>query len=308
MRRDLRDAAGRVRRPAGVVLGLALVAGWLAAWRWASDAADLFAPATALAGLVVLALARLCRPEEAWASARVGLRVAGGVALGLAVAASLSLGAFLPAGLAAWASPVLGRFGGAAALALLAAGLALAAATGLARRRDLLLDAIVACALAAAWVATQVPRQAGFPPPPATGALLAPRFALLLALGAALALLAALGWSAERRSSDERRAPAPSAPVPPRRGLEQASAVLGVLGTSDEQAERGAPGRLALLAKRARLRLPRSRLPTPGSRLPSAVLRLPSSVSRLAYRWAGLIAAVGLAGALLAGWGGWYAF
>ncbi|HEX5505144.1 MAG TPA: carboxypeptidase regulatory-like domain-containing protein, partial [Thermomicrobiales bacterium] len=54
--------------------------------------------------------------------------------------------------------------------------------------------------------------------------------------------------------------------------------------------------------------LPLSRLPTPDSRLLSAVRRLPPAASRLAYRWAGLIAAVGLAGGLLAGWGGWYAF
>ena len=70
-----------------------------------------------------------------------------------------------------------------------------------------MLDAATACAIGSLWVGSQVERQATFPPPPATAALLAPRFNLLLGLGALLAALAALTWDAERFRRETSRKP-----------------------------------------------------------------------------------------------------
>lgn len=143
-------------------MGLALLGLWLVGWRLLSDAAGWFAPATALVA-VALGFASLTSPLSGSPTLRLALTIAGWGATGLAVAASLSVGTFLPAGVAEWASPVLGRFGGGAALLILAIGLSVAAATGIARRRSLALHAATGFALSALWVGSQVERQASFP-------------------------------------------------------------------------------------------------------------------------------------------------
>src|SRR6478672_1525209 len=103
----------------GIVAGVALVTAWLLVWRLLSDAAGLFAPATALFGLACLLLS-LVGPLERWPGLLAALRTAAWVSLALAVAASLSLGAFMPPRLAEWVSPALGRFGGGPALLIVA--------------------------------------------------------------------------------------------------------------------------------------------------------------------------------------------
>jgi hypothetical protein len=173
--------------------GAGALAAWFIAWRLLTNAAGWFAPATAAIGLCGLLLASQpplrCRPV--W---RGGLRVAGVTGCVLAIAASLSLGSFLPASIAGWLSPPLGRFGGAPALALLALAALAAFVTGKTRQPALLLDATTICGLAAGWVWTQTRRQATFPTPPTTQ-ILAPRVTALLALAlAGFALAAALAW------------------------------------------------------------------------------------------------------------------
>jgi len=185
---------------AGFGLGLALLGVWLVGWRLLSDAAGWFAPATALIG-VVLWLISLTRQLAGLSILRVALRTAGWGAMLLAAMASLSLGAFLPAGLAEWASPVLGRFGGGAALLILGMGMFLGVATNLAHRRGILLDLTLGFSLAALWVWTQVERQASFPPPPTTSALLSSRLDFLFVLALLLAFLSIPALWLERQAS-----------------------------------------------------------------------------------------------------------
>ncbi|MDP9372110.1 MAG: hypothetical protein M3Q65_06590, partial [Chloroflexota bacterium] len=99
----MRDPKRRAALLPGVGLGLAILVGWLVAWRLLSGEAARFAPATALVGLAcwVLSARYAASPRPALP---VGLRVAAWGALGLAVAASFSLGAFLPPALADWVS------------------------------------------------------------------------------------------------------------------------------------------------------------------------------------------------------------
>src|SRR3982750_133411 len=104
----------RISTTPGIVLGLALVSAWLVAWHLLSNAAGLFALATALFGLICLLLSSM--PSGRWPAARTAFGTAARVAMVLAVAAAFSLGAFIPAKLAEWASPALGRFGGLPAL------------------------------------------------------------------------------------------------------------------------------------------------------------------------------------------------
>ncbi|MGN6698209.1 MAG: carboxypeptidase regulatory-like domain-containing protein [Thermomicrobiales bacterium] len=174
----------------GLACGVGILAAWLTAWRLLTDAAGWFAPATAIFSLCGLLLASqpllCCRPV--W---RIGLRVAGATGCALAIAAALSLGGFLPASVAGWISPPLGRFGGAPALALLALA---AFVTGRARRPALLLDAATFCGLASGWVWSQTRRQATFPTPP-TILVLAPRVLALRALAlAGFTLVVVLAW------------------------------------------------------------------------------------------------------------------
>src|SRR4051794_30228800 len=102
---------GCMTRLAGVGLGLAALAVWLVAWRWASDAASFFAPTLALTAVGCLALVgqNPVRQRELLAC---GLRAAGGGAALLTIAAALSLGTFLPLRVVEWISPALGHFGG----------------------------------------------------------------------------------------------------------------------------------------------------------------------------------------------------
>ncbi len=187
----------------GGALGVLLVAGLLVLWRLSVDAAGFFAPAFAALGLTGLFLGRRTaaryRPVAAWA-----LRVAGSLALVLALAASLSLGAFLPPRVAEWASPALGRFGGALALGLLAAAALLCALRApQSRRRSL--DWAVFLGAGAAWIWTQTARQIAFPPAPTVAETVAGRLQLLLVLGVALGLLA-LVLAVYQRRGDERLA------------------------------------------------------------------------------------------------------
>lgn len=180
----------------GGALGLALLAGGLALWRLASDAAAFFAPILAACGIGCHALApRL--DAQSWAVAARALRVAGGGAIGLAVVAALSLGALLPPPVAEWVSPALGRFGGPLALGLVALAAAFPAARGRVEGRGGALDLATLCGVGAAWVWAQTARQISFPTPPTTTETLLPRLQLLLGLASALGLgalvLAVLG-------------------------------------------------------------------------------------------------------------------
>src|SRR5205814_1640076 len=79
-------------------------------------------------------------------------------------------------------------------------GLTIKVAFDLPAKRHALLDVIMALALADLWVSSQIPRQAAFPPPPTTAALLASRFDWLFWLGLLFALLSALLWWLGRRA------------------------------------------------------------------------------------------------------------
>lgn len=187
------DWKGRAAALPGLALAMVLLGGWLAGWHVLRDDADQFAPATVAAGLLAWVAAHGAVARRRPSLAR-GLHRAGYGAVVLGALAALSVGAFLPPAVAAWASPPLGRFGGFAALGLLAVFLALLEPAGFAdaRRRGQRLDAILLAGLAALWVRQQVARQADFPTPPTTAASLAPRLGLLIALAAAFALGAAL--------------------------------------------------------------------------------------------------------------------
>ncbi len=186
---DLRQ--GLPTRLAGGALGLTLLLGWLALWRLASDAAGLFAPMLAAGGVAALVIAHQ-RRARAYPFVAAGLRTAGIGAIVLAVGAALSLGALLPPGVAAWASPTLGRFGGPVALGGLAlALLAVARRCRSERRRGIALDAAMLLSVAAAWIWVQTTRQVSFPTPPTTAAIIDPRLRALCGLGLALGLLAA---------------------------------------------------------------------------------------------------------------------
>lgn len=184
----------------GLGLGLALLGLWLVGWRLVSDAAGWFAPATALVGVALWLLSRAGR-LAGLPALRPALGVAGWGAVGLAAAASLSIGAFLPAGVAEWVSPALGKFGGGAAMLILATGISAGVATGLASRRGLFLHLATGCALAAFWIGSQVERQASFPPPPTNATLLSARLGILFALGLIFALLALVAWWFQRQAS-----------------------------------------------------------------------------------------------------------
>ncbi len=196
----MHDPKARAATLPGLALGLALLAGWIVGWRVLRDAADEFAPATVAAGLLawVAAHSAFCRRRPALVA---GLRWGGYGAVALGVAAALSLGAFLPPAVADWVSPPLGRFGGFAALGLLAAFLALAGPAGFLRGpRGPVLDAIALAGFAALWVRRQVERQLSFPTPPTTVEELTPRLALLAGLALAGAGGAAILCWRERRA------------------------------------------------------------------------------------------------------------
>lgn len=184
------------QRLAGVLLGCGLLAVVLVGWRLISDAATLFAPLLAVAGIGALGTAHWCR-ERLHPLGRIALRTAGMGALGLAGAASLSLGAFLPTGVAAWISPALGRFGGPLALGL---GAVAGVAGGVLRRPrcpdDRALDLATFLGVSAFWLRAQLERQIAFPQPPTMPDILAPRLDRLglIALGLAVAALA-LRWN-----------------------------------------------------------------------------------------------------------------
>src|SRR5436190_7783401 len=193
---------GCMARLAGVGLGLAALAVWLIAWRWASDAAGFFAPALALTtvGCLALAVQHPVRQRELLAC---GLRAAGSGGALLTIAAALSLGTFLPPQVAEWASPALGHFGGPPALAFLAVTLLVVAWRGQSGRwRWAALDAATVLGVAAVWVWVQIGRQDSFPTPPTTAAVVGPRLWVLcgiaVALGGGGLLLEILRRSASR--------------------------------------------------------------------------------------------------------------
>ena len=189
---------GRASLLSGFVLGLVLLGVWLVGWRLLSDSASWFAPATALFAVALVFLTRTSRLAESPTLGAALTTASLGAAI-LAVAASLSLGSFLPARLGEWASPVLGRFGGGAALLILSIGLGVAGATGITQRRGMAFHAATGFALSALWVWSQVERQASFPPPPSNASLLSPRFDLMLVLGLLFALFAGIVWWFERQ-------------------------------------------------------------------------------------------------------------
>lgn len=186
----MRDPKVRPVLLSAICLGLALLAGWIVAWRLFSDAAGFFAPVLAAVGVGCLALAGPASRRSSLVAG--GLRLAGGGGVGLAVCAALSLGAFLPFTVADWISPALGRFGGGAALAILAVALSIAAFR--ARRWGWQPDALVLLGTGASWVWAQTMRQEAFPPTPTTATVLAPRLRVLLLLGAVLGVCALPLW------------------------------------------------------------------------------------------------------------------
>jgi hypothetical protein len=185
-----------ISRLAGIVLGLALVAIWLAVWRLARGPAILYPGATILVGLAALMFS-MWRPFKQNPTLRTGLRTVWWIMAVLTVASALSIGGFLPPSVAEWVAPVLGRFGGAPAILLIGVGVAIYALFGEKRRTGLAVDALIACSLTALWIATETGRQADFPPPPTAAALPEARldalFALSLALLGAYLGLAILG-------------------------------------------------------------------------------------------------------------------
>jgi hypothetical protein len=149
-------------------------------------AAQPFAWATAFfAGVALVGSEALSRDRlKSWLSGV--LKLVGWLAVTLVVLASLSLGTFLPAGVADWASPELGRFGGMVGLgvlALLFGGLAVW------KQKALLLDFGLGCGLGAAWVGPSVAMQAQFPPPPTTAAVQGQRLDTIFYIGVAFLLI-----------------------------------------------------------------------------------------------------------------------
>ncbi len=196
------DVKTRVYFVPGVCLAAGILTGWLILWRLASNAAGWFAPATALLGLVCWYLT-FVYPIQKRAISRIGLKLAAWAAIWLAIGASFSLGAFLPAGVAEWVSPVMGKFGSNVALWGLAIGIALPVFSGLVRRwRGVLLDLAMLCGLAALWVGQQTELQAAFPPPPLALANLGHRFDFIFWAILVFTLLAIVGYFARRFLAD----------------------------------------------------------------------------------------------------------
>ena len=187
------------RSTAAVVLGLGLLAAVLVLWRLLSDAAGYFAPVMAVCGVVSLCAARHCR-GRGWSEGGRALATAGVGAIGLAITAALSLGAFLPPAIAVWLSPVLGRFGGALALGVLAITALAWATIGPVARRGLALDLATLLGAGAVWIQVQTARQANFPTPPLTTSDPRARLLPLVALGIILglgALALSIPWRGE---------------------------------------------------------------------------------------------------------------
>jgi hypothetical protein len=202
------DRQGWAQRLAGVVLGCGLLAVALGAWKLISDSAVLFAPVMALVGIVGLGIA--CRFRARLRATGGGAAwMAGAGALGLALAASLSLGVFLPTGVAAWLSPVLGRFGGPPALLLCALALVYAGVLRRPRRPDdRALDLATLLIVVALWLRAQLARQINFPPPPTVPGILDARLAQLNWLAIILAAAAlALRWNERAGSAGKRHWP-----------------------------------------------------------------------------------------------------
>jgi hypothetical protein len=185
------------------MLGLALLAGELALWRLVFDEAGFFAPIMALTGGVSLALAAFLSRRGRNLLGRA-IRITGYGATLLAIAAALSLGAFLPPMLAEWLSPVLGRFGGALALGIVAVGAAIAALRGPERWRRTALDLATITGIGAPWLWTQTARQINFLPPPTTAATLMPRLQLLFGLALVLGIGAIVLSVPQRQHRAER--------------------------------------------------------------------------------------------------------
>lgn len=187
-------------------LGFGLLAIWLIIWHLLFDAAGWFALAMALPGTLgwLLSLSSLAKNKPL---TRHALRTAGLGAMILAYAASLSLGAFLPAGVAQWISPVLGKFGAGIALWVLVVGLAvgLVLLRG-SRYRVLIVDMLLLNLLAALYVPSQVSKQADFPGAPADTNSLATLFNLtfypiVIGLVIMLAVWLLGNWFARREDS-----------------------------------------------------------------------------------------------------------
>jgi fermentation-respiration switch protein FrsA (DUF1100 family) len=141
--------------------GLALV-GLLVSlllWRLLLNAAQWFSLAYALAA----AACYLASPFFKQPLLKAALNRAGSLCAILSICAALGLGAFLPPAAAGFLSPALGRFGGLAGLAVLAA-LHLGRAMRFNKSGRLALA--IFCATGAAWVALNTATQANFPPPP----------------------------------------------------------------------------------------------------------------------------------------------
>lgn len=177
--------------PGQNLAGLLLVAVLLAGWRLLFNAAGWFAPFLAAVGLGCwwLSLAPVLKQRSQLKNI---LSVMAWWLMLLAIVAALSLGVFLPSSVAEWGSPVLGKFGGAWALALLAVGVGAAAISGYAtRNRTAFVDFALACGLAALWVHYETARQVTFPSPPTSASAWLDRLNFLV-IGAALCLAASV--------------------------------------------------------------------------------------------------------------------
>jgi acetyl esterase/lipase len=177
----------------GFIVGMLLVAVLLSGWFFVAGAAGWFAPFFAVIGVGGLWLHRLSVGKNDFIT---GLgRTVGWVSLTLALAAAFSLGAFLPAVVAEFGSPVLGKWGGVIALVIIAIGIApLAMRQIWQERKHGLADIVLFCTVAAIWLSDQLPRQAVFPQLPSNADLWQTRLSMLTAW-AVIAYLAGLTFS-----------------------------------------------------------------------------------------------------------------
>lgn len=170
------------------LVGIAGLIIWLGLWKFITGgAAQPFALATALFAAAAFTISEIIQQYYPHKIGATSFKVSGWLAVSLVIAAALSLGTFLPAGLAEFASPILGRFGGTAGFLVLAvvfSGLALV------QKRPWLLDLGLGCGLAAGWLGPTVARQAKFPPPPTGDAILYDRLEFVFYIAAGLLLVA----------------------------------------------------------------------------------------------------------------------
>ncbi len=192
-----------ILRLTGSLLGVGLLLAGLVVWHLTIDAAGFFGPSWAIAGTLALWMAGRLHRRKA-TTLVTAARVLGGGAVIIACCAALSLGAFLPPIMEIWVSPVLGRFGGAAAFGWLALAASITAydqVTATERWRYAHIATLFG--LAASWVWGQTGRQISFPPPPTTVQTITPALNFLLLSSWLLTLLIFILTYRARRTAQQ---------------------------------------------------------------------------------------------------------